>query len=109
MIYVEALLDHLLIVVRTTAFLATVDQTGDELLFRHFETYDRVEFAAALLKQFLQSLGLRDCTRETVEDNAVFGFGVFKLGVENIDHEFVGNQVALRNERVGHLAEMCTA
>ena len=68
MIYYEALLDSLLVVVGTTTFLSALDESSHQLLFGHVEFNHGCYLVATLIEHFLQCFSLWNGAGETVED-----------------------------------------
>ena len=61
---------------------------------------------ASALQQALEGIGLRHCARESVEDYSVFGLGfVVEDLFQNLDHQRVGDELALLDVGVGNLPD----
>ena len=105
----ETLLDGLFVIIGTTALLATQDETLHQLIFRNIELQHGCHLVTALTEHLLQSLSLRNGAGETIEDNTgmILAKAVIDRG-EDTDHQFVGNQLAVVDELLGCLTQLCT-
>ena len=105
----EALLDGLFVIIGTTALLATQDETLHQFILRYIELQHGCHLVTALTEHLLQSLSLRNGAGETVEDNTgmILAKAVIDRG-EDADHQFVGNQLAVVDELLGCLTQLCT-
>ena len=109
-IYFEAVGDGFGIVVGTSAFLATLYQTVEELGLAYLEAYDGMHFGATALKHFVKGLGLLDGAGETVEYHALGGLAVgVECMLEDFNHKVVGDELAFGDIVVGNAAQLGVA
>lgn len=106
MIDIETLLDGLLIVVAASGLLAAKQETLHQLILWYEQLDHSCHLMAALGKHLLQSLSLRDGAGEAIKDDTlVVGTKAVIDAGEDIDHQFVGNQLTLVDIALGRLAK----
>ena len=108
-IYIETLLDSLLVVVRTTTLLATINQASHQLILRNSQLNHSSHLVTTLSQHFLQSLSLWSSTWETIEDNTlVILTETIIYASEDINHQFIRNQLTIVDVPLSSLTEFCT-
>ena len=106
MIDIETLLDGLLIVVAASGLLAAKQETLHQLILWYEQLDHSCHLMAALGKHLLQSLSLRDGAGEAIKDDTlVVGTKTVIDAGEDIDHQFVGNQLTLVDIALGRLTK----
>ena len=108
-IYTEALLDGLLVVVAASALLTAQYEALHQLVLGNVELYHGSYLVAALSQHLLQSLGLGNGAGEPVEDNALvlLAKAVIYAG-QDVYHQFIGYQLPLVDIVLGRLAKLGT-
>ena len=106
MINIETLLDGLLVVIRAAALLTAIDESGHQFVFGDRKLYHGCHFVSALGKHLLQGLSLGSGTGKTIEYHAGMFFAktVVDTG-QNVNHQFVGNQLPVVNITFGRPAK----
>ena len=102
----QALADGLLIVVGTTALLATQQEALHQLVLGDIELNHRCHLVAAFREHLLQGLGLRDGAGEAIEDDALVlaSEGIID-GSQDVNHQLIGDELALVDEALGCLTK----
>lgn len=91
----EALADGLFVVVGTAAGLTAVDETFHQHFVGHTEFEHGVHLRSALSEHLFEGFGLGDGAGKTVEDDTGFlGEGIVGGG-EDVDHEFIGDELTV--------------
>ena len=91
----EALADGLFVVVGATAGLTAVDEAFHQHFVRHTEFEHGVHLRSALSEHLFEGFGLGDGAGKTVEDDTgLFGEGIVGGG-EDVDHEFIGDELTV--------------
>ena len=109
MIYVETLLDSLLVIVRATAFLTTVDQASHQLILRNSQLNHGSYLVTTLSEHLLQSLSLWSSTWETIKDNTLVVLTeAIIYASEDVDHQLVWNLLTIVDITLGSLTKLCT-
>ena len=109
MVYHQALLDGLLIVIGTTTLLAALDETNHQFLLRHVQLYHGCHLVTTLVQHFLQGFSLWNGTGETVKDDTLVTASVRIIHIGQYgNHQVVRNQVALVYKTLGGLTQFCT-
>ena len=110
LIYFEATLDGLEVVVGTTCLAAALEHAVDEFLFLYFEADYGVYLSAAFLEEFLKGLSLGYGAGEAVEDYAVLSGGLLVEHIcQNLNHDVVGDELTFADIFVGETAEVGVA
>lgn len=107
-VHVQALLNSVDIVIGTARRFAALKHAFHQLILVDFEAYHLVNLGVIFLEQFVQSMCLRDCAREAVEYHALFdSIGMpFEIVGQDVNHQLVGNELTVRNDCIGHLADV---
>ena len=109
MVYHQALLDGLLIVIGTTTLLAALDEANHQFLLRHVQFYHSCHLVTTIVQHFLQGFSLWNGTGETVKDDALVTTSVRIIHTSQYrNHQVVRNQVALVDKALGGLTQFCT-
>ena len=108
-IYTEALLDGLLVVVAAPALLAAQYEALHQLVLGNVELYHGSYLVAALSQHLLQGLGLGNGAGEPVEDNALvlLAKAIIYAG-QDVYHQLIGYQLSLVDIVLGRLAKLGT-
>lgn len=106
-IHIEALLYCLGVVVGTSALLAALDKALHEFGLGHVKLNHCRNLVAAFCEHLLESLGLGNSAGETVEDYALVLLAEIVVDAgKNVNHEFVGDELAVVDVALGCLAEL---
>ena len=109
MINIETLLDSLLVIIRTAAFLTAVNQASHQLILRNSQLNHRSDLMTTLRKHLLQSLSLWSGTWETIEDyTSVILTEAIVYTCEDVDHQLVWNQLTIVDITLSCLTKFCT-
>src|SRR5574344_382835 len=109
MIYIETLLDSLLVIIRATAFLTTVDQTSHQLILRNSQLNHGSNLMTTLSQHLLQSLSLWSGTWKTIKNHTLMLFTkAIIYACENVDHQLVWNQLTIVDITLSSLTKFCT-
>ena len=109
MIYLEALLYRLLVVVGTSALLTALYEALHEFFLGYVQLYHCSNLVTTLLEHLLQSLCLRYGTWETVEYHSFVTSSVSVVHVSQYrNHQLVGNKIAAVNIAGSEFSQLCT-
>ena len=67
----KAFLDGLLVVISTSTFLSTLDESVHQLVLGHVQLYHSSHLVTTLIKHLLQCLSLWNGAGEAIKDNAL--------------------------------------
>ncbi len=111
MVYGQACLDGLFVVVLATAFLAAQEHAFGELLVGHFKADYDGDVRFEHFEQGVELASLGQGAGEAVEDYAVLGVlgAAFEQIFQDLDHQFVRNEHSLRDIAVSHFADVGAA
>src|SRR5574344_705464 len=104
MINIESFFNGFLVIIGTSAQLTTINQTSHQLVLRNSKFNHCSNLMITLGQHFLQSLSLRNCTRETIEDYTfmVFSKSIINTG-KDIYHQIIRNQLTVIDESLSGL------
>lgn len=108
MINYQTFLDSFFIIVSTTRFLSTFDQTSHQFIFRNFQIKHDRNFLTAYFQHFFQSFCLSDCTWETIENNTFAILEAIEYASQDIYHQSVWNQLTVVDISFGSFTQFCT-
>ena len=108
MINDETFLDGLFVVVGTAGLLSALDEACHQFLFGHLEVEHHAYCLITFGKHLFQGFCLGDGTGETVEDDAFAVLKAVEYAGQDVDHQFVGDQLALVDVAFGGLAQFGT-
>lgn len=107
----QTVLYRLGIIVGAPGLLTAQEHTVDQFIVIHLETNHMVDIPATGSESLIEGLRLGDCAWESVENHAFSRF--LRLGVEDVFHDtyhqFVRDELPLRNVLVGDLSYLSTS
>lgn len=102
---VQSFLDGLRVVVGTSGCFSSIDESFHQHFFGHVEFKHSADSGLSFRKHFLQCFRLWDGAWEPIEDDSFAGAECVVGGSEDVNHQFVGDELSFVDETFGGVAE----